>query len=194
MTPPQPTDDDAARLVQRCLAGDEEAERELIDSYAGLCYSIASRVLDAPDRSYVEDAVQEALYAVFAKLSQWRGRNLAAWIGTIAARRAIDLRRRLRRARIATSHLEASELAARPASHGTSGQSELRDAIAAARERLTDRQRRVLDALVNGGSRAEIAEELGVSARTVYYELAEIRRQFRDLLGALADPGGGERL
>ena len=160
MTPPQPTDDDAARLVQRCLAGDEEAERELIDSYAGLCYSIASRVLDAPDRSYVEDAVQEALYAVFAKLSQWRGRNLAAWIGTIAARRAIDLRRRLRRARIATSHLEASELAA----------------------------------LVNGGSRAEIAEELGVSARTVYYELAEIRRQFRDLLGALADPGGGERL
>jgi RNA polymerase sigma factor (sigma-70 family) len=195
MNRPGPANDEAVDLVRRCLEGEEGAQRELVRRYAGLCYRIASRILGGSERSYAEDAVQEAFYAIFAKLDQWQGHNLAAWIGTIAARRAADLRRRLRRTRAERTGLDAAEVAAAP--HRPQQQADLadlRDAVEHARKKMTDRQQRILDALLKGQSRGQIAQELGVSARTVYYELEAIRRHLNDSLGSIADQDAAERL
>lgn len=182
------------RLVRGCLAGDEACQQELIDRYAGLCYSIASRILGPQGRSYVEDAVQESFYAVFARLAQWRGANLSAWIGTIAARRAIDVRRAVRRRGVEKTGLEAGLLADSPDPDAQRRQLDFRQALAAARGGLTRRQQELLDELLAGRSRAQMAQKLGISVRTVHYELSEVRRRLRDSLETLADRGGAGRL
>jgi len=187
-------DDDSPDLVQRCLAGDEAAQRELVSRYAGLCLRIASRILSGSDRSCVEDAVQEAFYAIFAKLGQWQGQNLPAWIGAVAARRAMDVRRRLRRTRAEKTGLDDTVFASLPAASRPADLADLREAMYKARGALTARQRRVLDALLKGMTRDQIARELGVSPRTVYYDLGEIRRHVADFLGPVADSDDSERL
>ena len=186
--------DDSLDLVRRCLDGSEAAQRELVRRYAGLCVRVASRILGGADRSYVEDAVQEAFYAVFAKLNQWRGENLAAWIGTIAARRAMDLRRRLRRSSAEKTGMEGDDPPAAPRSITPMDLTDLRDAIEKARSRMTERQQRILDALLEGKTKEQIARELAVSPRMIYYELDAIRRLLKNSLGSIADPDDGERL
>jgi RNA polymerase sigma factor (sigma-70 family) len=188
------SDDDSLDLARRCLDGHEDAQRELVRRYAGLCAHIASRILGDADRSYVEDAVQEAFYAIFARLGQWQGQNLAAWIGTIAARRAIDLRRRLRRSRAETTALDGAEPAATSRRHGEIDMADLRDALERARARMTLRQQHILDALLEGKPREQIARELGLSPRMVYYELAAIRGLLRESLERFADEGETGRL
>jgi len=186
--------DDSLELVRRCLGGHEEAQRELMRRYAGLCFRIASRILGGPDRSYVEDAVQEAFFAVFARLDQWQGQNLPAWIGTIAARRALDIRRRLRRASAEKTGLEVTELAAEPRGTSHTTLAELRDAVERAREKMSARQQSILDGLLEGKPKDEIARELAMSPRMVYYELDAIRRLLKNTLGHIADEDETRRL
>lgn len=176
------SDGEAAEVVRRCLVGEPAAQRELIDQYKGLCYSISSRLLGEQLRSHVEDAVQEAFFAVFAKLSQWQGRNLAAWIGSIAARRSVDLKQRL--ARMGKSMAsDASGLAPSEASEDHERElTELLEDIEALRRGMTDRQQQVLDGLLDGQPRAQMAEDLRVSLRTVQMEVKEIRRRLEELL------------
>lgn len=188
------TSDDRDRLVRGCLEGDEASQRELVARYAGLCRGVASRILGRDGRAYVEDAVQEALYAVFAKLAQWRGTNLSAWIGTVAARRAIDMRRRLHRRHAEQGGLDVEQVPAAAPRDGERREAELREAIDAVRGDLTDRQQRLLDGLLASRPRGQMADELGISVRTVHYELSEIRRRLEDVLESLADRGGRMRL
>jgi RNA polymerase sigma factor (sigma-70 family) len=183
-------DDDSLGLVRRCLDGQEEAQRELVRRYTGLCFTIASRILSGPDRSSVEDAVQEAFHAIFARLGQWQGQNLAAWIGTIAARQAIDLRRRLQRTHAERTGLDAADTAA-PPSASQAGLAELREAVEKARSKMTLRQQRILDALLEGKPRDQVAREVGLSPRMVYYELDAIRRLLKD---SIADSNESGRL
>ncbi|HUT37145.1 MAG TPA: sigma-70 family RNA polymerase sigma factor [Planctomycetota bacterium] len=186
-------DDDSLDLVRRCLDGQEEAQRELVRRYTGLCLTIASRILGGKDRSHFEDAVQEAFYAIFARLGQWQGQNLPAWIGTITARQAIDLRRRLRRTRAERTGLDAADAAA-PHSDGQADLAELRDAVEKARARMTLRQQRILDALLEGKPKGQIAREVALSPRMVYYELDAIRRLVRNSLGSIAEEDESGRL
>ena len=186
MTSSGHTCDESARLVRGCLDGCQRSQRELIDRYSGLCESIAFRVLGPENCSYVEDAVQEAFFAVFAKLDQWRGRNLAAWIGTIAARRAIDVRRRLQARQLERTGLEEAQIAATRRGEEDASP-DLAEALAMARSRLTRRQQQVFDGLLQEKSRAQIASELRISQRTVYYEIREIRVRLRDSFGFVAD-------
>lgn len=162
--------------------------------YAGLCWRVASRILGGQESSYIEDAVQETFYAVFAKLAQWQGGNLAAWVGTIAARRALDLRRRLRRTRAEKTGLDVTDFPAPTQDASTTDLATLRQAIERARGGMTTRQQQVLDGLLGGRTRDELAAQLGVSPRTVYYELGEIRRRLRNSLDTIADQDGSSRL
>ena len=179
--------DDCGRLVEQCLDGDEDAQHELIERYAGLCTSIVSRVLGDVGQSYVEDGVQETFYAVFARLSQWRGENLSAWIGTIAARRASDIRRRLGRTHIEKTGLDAAVRSVPSTELGNTELAALVEAIDKARNRSTERQQRVLDLLLAGESRREISRQLCISLRTLHYDLRTIRRNIEKGLGIVAD-------
>ena len=126
------------------------------------------------------------LATLFAKLDQWRGHNLAAWIGTIAARRAVDLRRRLQPRDVETTGLEEAQIAATQ-QWEEDQPPDLTEALAAARNRLSGRQQQVLEGLLEEKSRAQLAAELQISERTIYYEIREIRRLLADSLGFVAD-------
>ena len=104
------------------------------------------------------------------------------------------MRRKLARRRAETTGLDADRLAGGARRGDRARQVDLREAVDAARSRLTDRQQRLLDELLAGRSRTETAEGLGVSVRTIHYELNEIRRLLADSLESLADGGGPERL
>jgi RNA polymerase sigma factor (sigma-70 family) len=91
---PGPTsDDDDARLVARCLAGDAVAWEALVRRYQRLVYTVARRAgLD-------EHAAADVFQAVFSRLFEQLGNlrqpeRLQAWVVTSAKREALALLRR----------------------------------------------------------------------------------------------------
>jgi FixJ family two-component response regulator len=54
--------------------------------------------------------------------------------------------------------------------------SELVDLLDTLRSSLSDRQRSVLDGILKGQSRQNVADELEISQRTLYHELGAIER------------------
>lgn len=87
-----------ARLIYRCLAGDEKAYRELIERYQAQVYSVALRMVRRSEDA--EDVVQETFVRMFRALDRYDpSRPFSAWLLTIASRLCID---HLRRRRVGT--------------------------------------------------------------------------------------------
>ncbi|MFO1093988.1 MAG: RNA polymerase sigma factor [Planctomycetaceae bacterium] len=77
---------DIQDLVERCLAGDPAAVREVVEQFQPVVFARCLRMLG--DRQDAEDAMQETLLRVVRNLHQWDGdRPLLPWILTIAANR-----------------------------------------------------------------------------------------------------------
>ncbi|MCH5377171.1 MAG: sigma-70 family RNA polymerase sigma factor [Planctomycetes bacterium] len=160
-----------------CLQGDPRAQQQLLDRYSGLCRHVASKILGQRAAAYVDDVVQESLAAVFDNLAEWRGQNLPAWIGTIVARRAADhRRRRTRRTEDASGQVDSPTEGSGSPARTEAAPSELVDLLDTLRSSLSDRQRFVLDGILQGKPRQHVADELGISQRTLYYELGEIEQ------------------
>jgi len=84
-------------LLRRCLAGDEEAYRQLVDRYQRQVYSLALRMVRQVEDA--EDLTQETFVRMFRALDRYDpARPLGAWLYTITSRLCIDhlRRRRLR--------------------------------------------------------------------------------------------------
>lgn len=81
-------------LVRRCLAGDEDALRELVQRFQGAVFGLCCRMLR--HRQDAEDVAQEVFLRAFRGLAQWNpDRPLQPWLMTIAANRCrTALRRR----------------------------------------------------------------------------------------------------
>ncbi len=82
------------RLVQRIAAGDETALTRIYDQFAPTVFGVARRVLGDP--AAAEDVVQEVFVSLWerpAAFDSGRG-TLAAWLGMLAHRRAVDRVRR----------------------------------------------------------------------------------------------------
>jgi RNA polymerase sigma factor (sigma-70 family) len=90
-----------ARLVQRCLNGDAEATRGLVEQFQAEVYGLCVRLLG--DRHEAEDVAQEVFLRVFRSLRRWdRARPLKPWIMGIAVNRCRTfLSRRVRRPELA---------------------------------------------------------------------------------------------
>ncbi len=77
---------DEARLVARCLSGDSEAVRSLVERFQGEVYGLCVRLLT--DRHEAEDVSQEVFLRVFRSLRRWDAeRPLKPWIMGIAVNR-----------------------------------------------------------------------------------------------------------
>ena len=87
------TDDDGA-LLERCLAGDERAYRDLVERYQSRVFSLAFRMVR--QREDAEDLTQATFVRMFRAAERYDpNRPFAAWLFTIASRLCIDhLRRR----------------------------------------------------------------------------------------------------
>lgn len=77
---------DEAALVRRCLRGEADAIRSLVDRFSGEVYGLCVRLLG--DRHEAEDVSQEVFLRVFRSLRQWDAlRPLRPWIMSIAVNR-----------------------------------------------------------------------------------------------------------
>ena len=81
---------DDARLVQRCLQGDEDGLREFVERFHGLIFGLCWRLLG--HREDAEDVTQESLTRAVRHLSQWDAlRPLQPWVLAIAVNRCRTL-------------------------------------------------------------------------------------------------------
>ena len=80
-------------LIDRCLAGDAEAFRPLVQRYQRVTFSVALRMLGS--RADAEDVAQQAFADAYAALDRFHGegrsRAFYAWLLRIAINRAKDV-------------------------------------------------------------------------------------------------------
>ena len=82
-------EDDERRLIDGCLAGDEDACTRLVDTHARMVGTVIWRATG--NQRIVEDLAQDAFLRVFRALASFdRRAKLSTWIYTIAHRVAID--------------------------------------------------------------------------------------------------------
>ena len=94
---------DDSVLIERCLANDQRAFRELIRRYERAVFSLARRMVD--DEEEARDIAQEAFIRAFRSLESFeRSRPFSSWIFKITSNLCID---HYRRRRIATVSLDA---------------------------------------------------------------------------------------
>lgn len=75
-----------ADLVRRCLRGDADAIRRLVDQYQGEVYALCVRLLT--HRHDAEDVTQEVFLRIFRSLRRWdASRPLKPWIVGITVNR-----------------------------------------------------------------------------------------------------------
>ncbi|MCK9899495.1 sigma-70 family RNA polymerase sigma factor [Frankia sp. Cpl3] len=90
--PPDPRVD--ADLVHRARRGEREAFGQIYDRYADLVYRFAFYRVGG-NRAVAEDVVSETFLRALTRIStfEWQGRDIGAWLVTIARNHIVDLAR-----------------------------------------------------------------------------------------------------
>jgi DNA-directed RNA polymerase specialized sigma subunit len=92
-------DEEESSLIARCVAGDVEAFRPLVQRYQRLAFSVAFRMLGS--RADAEDIAQQAFVDAFNALDRFRGEGRAhafsTWLLRIAVNRSKDVLKSKRR-------------------------------------------------------------------------------------------------
>lgn len=90
---PSPRDEEEQRLIGRCIGGEVEAFRPLVQRYQRLAFSVALRMLGT--RADAEDVAQQAFVDAFNALERFRGegreRAFSTWLLRIAVNRSKDV-------------------------------------------------------------------------------------------------------
>lgn len=120
-----------AALVKRCLAGDPDAARELVERFQTDVLAVCRRLL--AHQHDAEDAAQEAFVRVFRSLARWDAeRPLKPWIIGIAVNRCrTAIGRRAKRPELADYLHDAPDR--RPADDSAETAREIRAAVDALR-------------------------------------------------------------
>ena len=171
------------RLVQRIAAGDETALTHIYDQFAPTVFGVARRVLG--DVTAAEDVVQEVFVSLWERPHAFDGARgtLAAWLGMLAHRRAVD---RVRREE--ASHRRADAMAAQP----PSAPPDIDEAVSslwvgervrAAVQDLPEEQRACVNlAYFEGKTYVEVAELLGIPEGTAKSRMRLALRKLADRL------------
>jgi RNA polymerase sigma-70 factor (ECF subfamily) len=173
---------DDRELVDRCQAGSDAAFRELVDTHKRMVFAVISRSM--PGRADVEGLAQEVFIRVYRGLRSFRGdARLSTWICRIAMNVCADARQRAPR----EVSLDAAPAGAPPAATIASDRAfadlELRDRVAKAMARLTERSRLVLTLhYFAGRAYEEIADALNVPLGTVKTHLHRAKQELREIL------------
>lgn len=170
------------QLIERLLARDPSALREVVDDYGGVVHGMARRVLAEP--ALAEEVAQDAFLALWRRPGAFdpeRG-SLQAFLLGIVRNKAIDLVRKEESLRRTRDSL-ASEMHVRPSSYDPSERVEERQEVRAALETLTDVQREaIVLAYFGGRTYREVAEELGIPEGTAKTRLRDGLTRLRQAL------------
>lgn len=176
--------DDAA-LVGRCLAGESQAQRALVERYRTAIWRLARNATGSPEEAF--DIAQETFVAAFAALPRYDlARPFGAWLTRIALNKCRDWsRRRAVRRMFEFAMPEGFETAhaddAASSDRIAEGRSEL-DVVSRAIADLPTRLKEVLLLrAVEGMSQAETAALLGITEKAVETRLARARAKLSNL-------------
>lgn len=86
---------DDAQLVRRCLSGEQEAFRLIVEKYQGYVFAIILNLVREKDQA--ENIAQEVFFQTYRSLHQYRYENFKSWIGKIAVTKAVDWSRKKKR-------------------------------------------------------------------------------------------------
>ena len=171
---------DDASLVERALAGDQNAFGMLVRRYGAQARRVARVLLRNPDDA--DDAAQDAFLAALASFGRYDPRRpFGPWLMRIVANAAIDRSRRRMVRRAEALHeglVDAGETPDRAAERG-----ELAVRLREALSELPERQRLAVTLFdAEGYSHAEIADILRVPIGTVRSDVHHARRKLREQL------------
>lgn len=154
-------------LLKRVAQGDEEAVAACIDRYGALVWRIARRL--APDADDAADTVQEAFLDLWSRADAFDPRrgNEAAFVATIARRRAIDRWRKAKRQPVAVELDQVSTRIGADAPDHLEHKDEADRALGALRALAPDQQQMLYLAVHAGWPHSRIAEHLGRPLGTV---------------------------
>ena len=171
-------------LIERVLAGDAGAERELYDAHVDRVFRLAYRL--AGDNDLAQDFVQETFIKVFSRLTTFRGESaLSTWITSIALSVALNGLRKVKRFRQREGGLEEAVTVTEVRRRTEPDlKSRMREAI----EKLPEGYRTVFVMHdMEGYTHEEIGSALGVQTGTSKAQLFRARAKLRE---ALADFAG----
>jgi RNA polymerase sigma-70 factor (ECF subfamily) len=186
-------------LLDRLLASDANAWRELNQRYARLVTSCIQRVVARFSKRVSVDAVEE-IYATFSlkllandkhKLRSFepmRGSKLGTWLGMLATHCAYDYLRSVRREPSSVCLTEAETLSSEQ--HDpceTAMLSERAKLVQGLLADFSDKDRQFVALYYQDGLSPEhVAERLGISVKTVYSKKHKIQRKLSEIVGAPA--------
>lgn len=181
-----------ARLVERVVAGDGDAFRQLVERYQRPVYGLLLRMVRSP--ALAEDLAQETLIKAYRAIATFdRSRKFSSWLFKIAHNTAID---HLRRRRLATVPIEADDddradplaLLAMPDSHSPEARARGRDLAEALQDALMDLRPEYREAVLlrfqQGLPYDEIAEILELPLGTLKTHLHRARKKMASALEA----------
>jgi len=180
----------AQPILQRIADGDQNAVQDCLNSYGGLVWSLARRMLRNQDDA--EDAVQEIFVDIWKNAGKFDPGKASetTFVAMIARRRLID-RIRFTERRISADSLD--DVLTEPASSSEKDlqvQIEGREAFSVLTE-LRPEQRRVLElSIIHGMSHQEIADATDMPLGTVKTHVRRGLLHARELLGF----GSGESM
>ncbi len=139
------------------------------------------------NEAFIEDAVQETLVIVLRSLDEFQGRSqFTTWAATIAVRVVLTELRRRRWQDVSLDQLMANNSSFGGTEAFTESEfqrtelvSELHRLIA---EKLTDKQRMVLQAELQGMPQEEIGRRLGSNRNAIYKLTHDARKRLRKVL------------
>ena len=178
-------------LVARAQQDELAAFNTLVVRYQDAVYSLALRMLGAPDAA--EDATQETFIRAWQRIDTFRGGSMRSWLFTIVANQCRDeLRRRGRRpqtsldaARDDPDRADLDPADDGPTPEAAADQSELRETLEHALMQLDPGWREVVILSdVHGLDYAEIAEATGLALGTVKSRLSRARARLRAIIRA----------
>jgi len=153
-------------LLERIVAGNEDAIATLYDRHSRRVFGLVVRVLG--DRSEAEDVLQEVFFSVWSKAASYNPALgvPAAWLVRLARNRAID-RLRATTVRVRT-HDAVGEPMAGESPEDVTAHSQRRTGIRRALESLPDEQRVLIEqAYYAGLTQSELAARFGLPLGTV---------------------------
>ena len=171
------------RLVQRIAAGDETALTHVYDQFAPTVFGVARRVLG--DATAAEDVVQEVFVSLWERPHAFDGARgtLAAWLGMLAHRRAVDRVRREEASRRRADAMAAQPPSAPPDIDEAVSSLWVGERVRAAVQGLPEEQRACVNlAYFEGKTYVEVAEILGIPEGTAKSRMRLALRKLADTL------------
>lgn len=170
-------------LIERVLAGDPVAERELYDAHVERVYRLAYRMTG--EDPLAQDCTQETFLRAFERLAEFRGdAALGTWLHTVATSVILNaLRKRRRRWKREVDMEKVGPMGRREPKSDVG----LRQRLHAAIDGLPDKYRMVFVMHeVEGYTHREIGSALGIEVGTSKAQLSRAKAKLREALAVYA--------